>query len=113
LLWSLITETSLPEPSIGKRVGFGGPILHGLGTFGFAARAVLQVVPGELRYFSVRFTSPVSPGDALRTRIWIVSKQPRNDGASELSFETVDERTGKTVLGGGVAWIVRGEKSKL
>lgn len=53
---------SVIDPSIGKSTGFGGVILHGLSSYGFAARAVLKSVPGELKAFGVRFTSPVRPG---------------------------------------------------
>jgi len=56
----------LSDPSIGTRAGFGGVILHGLSSFGFAARAVLSQVggnePNALKVFGVRFTSPVKPG---------------------------------------------------
>jgi peroxisomal enoyl-CoA hydratase 2 len=54
------------DPSIGKGAGFGGCILHGLATYGYAARAVLEKVggndPSALKSFAVRFTSPVAPG---------------------------------------------------
>lgn len=54
------------DPRIGQRAGFGGPILHGLSTFGFAARAVLKSIgsndPAALLAFGTRFTSPVKPG---------------------------------------------------
>lgn len=64
----------LVDPSIGKRIGFGGVILHGLSTYGFAARHLVSTIgggdPTSLRYFSARFTSPVKPGDELETRAW-------------------------------------------
>jgi peroxisomal enoyl-CoA hydratase 2 len=102
------------DPRIGQHAGFGGPILHGLSTLGFSARGILEAVPGELRFLSVRFTSPVKPGDALRTRIWVVADAPPADGTTELAFETFDETTGKVVIGGGVAWVVRApQKAKL
>jgi len=101
------------DPRIGQGAGFGGPILHGLSTFGFAARSILKAVPGELRFLSVRFTSPVKPGDALLTRVWVVSDAPRADGTTELAFEVVNETNKKTVLGGGVAWIIRTSNAKL
>lgn len=62
------------DPSIGARTGFGGVILHGLSTYGFAARHLVSAIgrnePSSLKYFSVRFTSPVRPGDELETRAW-------------------------------------------
>lgn len=85
---------------MGSDAGFGGAILHGLSTFGFAARAVLKAVgggvPSALRYFGVRFTAPVMPGDGLETRIWEVKKTP--DATTEVAFEVKNTRTGKVYL---------------
>ena len=56
--------------------GFRGPILHGLCTLGFAARALLRVVcdddPSAFRSVDCRFVNPGYPGDALTTQIWTV-----------------------------------------
>ena len=85
------------DPRIGKAAGFGGVILHGLSSYGFAARAVVEAVggndPASLVYFGVRFSSPVKPGDALETRMWEVGK--RHDGAIEVAFEVTNLTTGK------------------
>ncbi|KAI0071950.1 peroxisomal dehydratase [Panus rudis PR-1116 ss-1] len=103
------------DPSIGKAAGFGGVILHGLSTFGFGARAVLSAVggndPNALKYFGVRFTSPVRPGDALETSIWEVGPGPQ--GTTEVVFVTKNLNTGKIVLGNGVAYVKKSEQSKL
>ncbi|QRW09965.1 peroxisomal dehydratase [Ceratobasidium sp. AG-Ba] len=100
------------DPSIGKRTGFGGVILHGLSSYGFAARAVLKSVPGELKAFGVRFTSPVRPGDTLETSIWEMGPGP--DGTTEVAFVQKNLATGKIALGAGVAYIRKGApKSKL
>ncbi|MDP9183250.1 MAG: 3-hydroxyacyl-thioester dehydratase, partial [Actinomycetota bacterium] len=49
-------------------------ILHGLCTFGFAGRAVLQSMakgdPDRVRSVSARFASPVLPGDVLHVDVW-------------------------------------------
>lgn len=62
------------DPSLAKLVGFEHPILHGLCTMGFAARAVLENVadadPEAFGSFDVRFSAPVIPGDELETSIW-------------------------------------------
>jgi acyl dehydratase len=85
------------DPRVGSDAGFGGAILHGLSTFGFAARAILTAVgggvPSALRYFGVRFTAPVMPGDRLETSVWEVKKAP--DGTTEVAFEVKNARTGK------------------
>lgn len=61
-------------PPAAEASGFQRPLLHGLATFGFAGRAVLQAV-GEhdtdwLRSLEARFLAPVFPGDALRFALW-------------------------------------------
>lgn len=60
------------DPAFAKLVGFErGPILHGLATYGFCARAlVLSALGGDatrLATFHGQFRKPVWPGDVLRT----------------------------------------------
>ena len=90
-------HTTLLDPAIGKAANFGGVILHGLSTFGFVARGILTEVgggdPNGLRYFGVRFTSPVRPGDALETSVWEVGPAP--GGLTEVAFVTKDVTSGK------------------
>ncbi|GJE93154.1 peroxisomal dehydratase [Phanerochaete sordida] len=103
------------DPKIGQATGFGGVILHGLSTFGFAARAVLSAVgggrPDSLRYFAVRFSSPVKPGDALETSIWEIGPGPI--GTVEVAFVMKNLDSGKVCLSHGVAFVKKVEKSKL
>ncbi|KAF8206748.1 peroxisomal dehydratase [Mycena galopus ATCC 62051] len=95
------------DPAIGQAAGFGGPILHGLSTFGFGARALIKTVgggdPRSLRFFGARFTSPVKPGDALETEAWAVGPGP--EGTTEITFVTKNLTSGKVALGGGIAYI--------
>ncbi|PCH36958.1 peroxisomal dehydratase [Wolfiporia cocos MD-104 SS10] len=103
------------DPSIGKAAGFGGVILHGLSTFGFAARALVNALgggdPRSLRLFGLRFTSPVRPGDALETAVWEVGAGP--DGTVEVTFVTTNLSTGKVCLGNGIAYVKKAEKARL
>lgn len=89
--------------------------MHGLSTFGFGARAVLEAVggnkPDALKYFGVRFSSPVKPGDALETSIWDVGPGP--NGTTEVAFVTKNLNSGKICLSAGVAYVTRVTKSKL
>ncbi|KAL7284837.1 hypothetical protein ACG7TL_002150 [Trametes sanguinea] len=108
------------NPAIGAATGFGGVILHGLSTFGFAARAVINAVgggdPRSLTLFGVRFTAPVKPGDALETSIWEVGPVkdvPGHGGETEVTFVTKNVATGKVCLGAGIAYVKKAEKSKL
>jgi hypothetical protein len=86
---SEFTPFILIDPKFGQAAGFGGVILHGLSTFGFASRAVLKSVRGSdsnpLEFFGVRFTTPVKPGDKLEIGIWEVGKGP--NGTVEVAFE--------------------------
>jgi len=103
------------DPKIGKAAGFGGVILHGLATYGFVGRNLVKEIgggdPESLKLIGVRFTAPVKPGDALETKVWEVGKGPA--GTVEVTFETKNLSSGKVVLGGGVAFIKKVEKSKL
>jgi acyl dehydratase len=62
------------DPAFAARAGFAQPILHGLCTFGFVARAVLALTghdPAKFKSISARFSKHVIPGDRLRTELWI------------------------------------------
>lgn len=62
------------DPSAAAMAGFARPILHGLCTYGIAGRAVLQTFcdyePMRFRALAVRFSSPVYPGETVRTEMW-------------------------------------------
>lgn len=63
------------DPALARMVGFDKPILHGLCTMGFVGRTVMETVSGSdpelFGTLSVRFASPVVPGDELTTSIWL------------------------------------------
>lgn len=73
------------------------------------ARAVLKSVASkdgqpneeqaELLAFSARFTSPVKPGDSLKTNVWITGE---SNGEIEIAFDQ-EVVGGKKSLGGGYA----------
>jgi acyl dehydratase len=62
------------DPVVARAAGFDRPILHGLCSYGVAARAVVAAVGDgraeRLHRFDVRFSRPVFPGETLRTEIW-------------------------------------------
>jgi acyl dehydratase len=64
---------------------FPKPILHGLCTYGFTGRALLNALCGgdadRFKHIEGRFASPVFPGDALTVKMWETSK-------GEALFET-------------------------
>ncbi|BBX18375.1 dehydrogenase [Mycolicibacterium duvalii] len=66
------------DPWFAQLAGFSKPILHGLCTYGVAGRALVAELCGgdatKLTAVAARFTSPVFPGDTLRTTIWRVGE---------------------------------------
>ena len=67
------------DPEAAKRGGFEHPILHGLCTYGFATRAIVNgLLGGEVsgfKEFKARFTDVVYPGERLTTNGWKVNGQ--------------------------------------
>ncbi len=62
------------DPEVAARAGYPRPILHGLCTYGVAARAIVQTVCGhdanKLVSMNTRFSSPVYPGETLVVEMW-------------------------------------------
>ncbi len=76
LLYRLLADDNPlhADPAVARAAGFERPILHGLATYGLAARALIRQCAGDdptrLRRLDVRFAAPVFPGETLRTEIW-------------------------------------------
>ncbi|MDY6871303.1 MAG: MaoC/PaaZ C-terminal domain-containing protein [Actinomycetota bacterium] len=62
------------DPWFARLAGFPTPILHGLCSYGVAGRALVAELCGgdatKIATMSVRFSSPVFPGETLTTSIW-------------------------------------------
>jgi acyl dehydratase len=84
------------DPVFAKRAGFDGPILHGLCTYGFTARALLHALcgsdPARFRAMEARFSRPVFPGESLTISMWVERQ--------EAVFHT-ETQSGTVVLDGG------------
>jgi acyl dehydratase len=64
------------DPAFAAMGGFDRPILHGLCTYGFTGRALLNTlcngVAGRFRHIEGRFASPVVPGEPLTVSMWTI-----------------------------------------
>jgi hypothetical protein len=62
------------DPVYAAESGFAEPIIHGLCTYGFAARMAMRGLgwlrPREIAEVNARFVSPVYPGQGLRLEAW-------------------------------------------
>ncbi|MDR5804877.1 MaoC/PaaZ C-terminal domain-containing protein [Caballeronia sp. LZ001] len=87
------------NPETARKAGFPRPILHGLCTYGMAARAAMQVLceydGARIRRLAARFSSPVFPGETIRFRLW-----RHTDGTFQLDASVPERNT--TVLSHGV-----------
>jgi acyl dehydratase len=85
------------DPEFARKVGFEKPLLHGLCTYGFAARAVMKAHcdndPARIESFDVRFAAPFFPGETLITRSW-------RDG-NIISFDSIVAERNVTVFKNG------------
>ena len=65
------------DPAVAGEAGFARPILHGLCTYGHVGHAIVRALgdyePTSLRSLHGRFSSPVVPGETVRTSIWTTS----------------------------------------
>jgi acyl dehydratase len=89
------------DPAYAQKAGFKMPILHGRCTFSVVGHALLKSCcgydPARLRAMQGRFSSPVYPGETIRTEMWL-------DGTAVAFRATVPSR-GVTVLNNGRAEI--------
>jgi len=87
------------DPATAAKAGFKAPILHGRCTFSVAGHALLKTCcdydPARLKSMEGRFSSPVYPGETIRTEMWVAGKV--------VSFRATVPARGVTVLNNGRA----------
>ena len=91
------------DPAVAAKAGFGTtPILHGLCTYGFIARAAVARAAGgdaaRLKALYAEFRRPVWPGDMLRTEGYDL-------GAGRIGLRALVEGRAEPVVRGGWAEI--------
>jgi len=62
------------DPAVASKAGFRRPILHGLATYGFACRGLVETFcdgdPAGLKTIRARMSAPVFPGDTIQLECW-------------------------------------------
>ena len=90
------------EPAYAAKAGYKQPIVHGRGTFSVAGHAILKTCCGydaaKFKSMEGRFSSPVYPGETIRTEMWIDGKV--------VTFRSTVPARGVTVLNNGRAEVV-------
>ena len=89
------------DPSFATAAGFDRPILHGLCTYGFTGRGLIQALcdgdATRLTSMDGRFSSPVFPGETLTVRIW-------QTGDGEAVFRTHGSDDRVVITAGRTTW---------
>jgi NAD(P)-dependent dehydrogenase (short-subunit alcohol dehydrogenase family)/acyl dehydratase/putative sterol carrier protein len=87
------------DSEFAEMAGFEKPIMHGLCTYGYSCRALLQsLVPDEpekVRRLKCRFSKTLYPGDPIKIQIW------KTDGKTAV-WKTINSKTGEDVITNGI-----------
>ena len=91
------------DPDVAAAAGYAQPILHGLCTFGIAGRGLLRELcnydPTKFKSMRARFTAPMSPGETVRTEIWV-------EGQGRMRFRCRSLESDRVVIDNGEATVV-------
>ncbi|MDP3139264.1 MAG: MaoC/PaaZ C-terminal domain-containing protein [Burkholderiaceae bacterium] len=86
------------DPEVARAAGFDRPIQHGLGTFGVAARGLLEACceldPRGMGSVYARYAKPCYPGETIRVEMW------RRDAG--VHFRAIALERGVEVLSNGL-----------
>lgn len=84
------------DPSRSKELGFETPILHGLCTYGYCSRIVVDSFrngdPATLSMIQARFVAAIQPGQTLQVSMW------NDDSLNRVYFQAHAKETGKLVV---------------
>lgn len=93
------------DPTPGKKMGFGGVIIHGLYSWNVTAHALVKLLgggdPTSIKEYAARFASPVKPGDTVVTEMWRTGNKD-SEGWEDIRF-VASVKGGKVCLSNGRA----------
>jgi len=93
------------DPTPGKKMGFGGVIIHGLYSWNVTAHALVKLLgggdPASIKEYAARFASPVKPGDTVVTEMWRTGNKD-SEGWEDIRF-VASVKGGKVCLSNGRA----------
>ncbi|KAJ4369561.1 hypothetical protein N0V83_005323 [Neocucurbitaria cava] len=91
------------DEEFGRRAGFKGSIMQGLGSWNIASHGILLELgncdPLRFKSITARFANVVYPGETLETRMW---KTPGKEGNIDVVFETRVQEDGRVALSNGL-----------
>ncbi len=87
------------DPDHARRVGFSGPILRGLATYGLLARAILKATGRRFSRLAVDFSTPAFPGDTLTVDLWKIGGDELACSARVKGRDALVLKRGPAVLG--------------
>lgn len=106
------------DPKVGKALGYGGLICHGLGMYAITARALVERLggndPDSLKAITALFSGPITPGDTLKISIWDLGPGPSSKpGTTTIAFEARAASSNALCLGEGRAYLIKGAQSSI
>lgn len=89
------------DPEVGKSVGIGGTIAHGMLIMGFVGQAITNWIPKKyLRKFGVRFAGMTRPGDVVTITGKVTEKFERGNEKYITCYVEARNQTGALLLSG-------------
>ena len=88
------------DPEVGKAVGIGGVIAHGMLVMGFVGQAITDWIPKRyLRKFGVRFSGMTKPGDVV-TVTGVVKEKKEGPGKRVICDVEAKNQQGTLLVSG-------------
>ncbi len=89
------------DPEIGKAVGIGGIIAHGMLIMGFVGQAITDWIPKKyLRKFGVRFVGMTRPGDVVKVTGTVTDKKEAGSDKVIVCDVTAKNQQGAVLVSG-------------